>query len=114
MAVVTLQFPPSLAVSPGAFTSTVAFSGVQYRMRFVWDNRANMDAGAWRVDLRSSNGAAILLGLKLVLTDDLWRLFHYRAGVPIGALRVRRTDKLTTDPGLTELGGPVALEYVTS
>jgi hypothetical protein len=50
--------------------------------------------------------------VRLLLTDDLWGLWRYDTRIPPGALRVRRTDGGTSDPGAADLAGAVALEYV--
>lgn len=112
MKVARIVLPAWLGTTPTAFRFGVALGGQQYRFRFVWDNRANGGAGAWRVDLRAKDGTALILGRKLVLTDDLYRLFHYKAGMPPGRLRVYRPDNGTTDPGAYDLAGAVVLEYV--
>lgn len=122
MATYRLQLPAWLATDPTPIAFAVALSSVVYRVRIYWDMRAlpmrvmregePPQAGAWRMDLQTLTGAPILLGRKLVLTDDMWQLFHYRADVPPGRLQVRRTDGGTQDPGLYDLGGAVALEYV--
>jgi hypothetical protein len=113
MPVSKIIVPEAIGKTPMPFVITPVFSGVSYRMRFTWNNRTNEDTGAWYHDLRTANGTAVLIGMKLTLTDDAWRLFHYIANVPPGAFRVRRLDKLTNDPGLYELAGPVVMEYVT-
>ena len=122
MAAFRIQLPAWLSTEPTPITFSVAFSSVIYRVRIFWDNRAlplrvmrtgqEPQAGAWRMDLQTLTGMPILVGRKIVLTDDMWQLFHYRDNVPPGQLRVRRTDGATQDPGLYDLGGAVAIEYV--
>jgi len=122
MAIFRIQLPTWLSTDPTPIAFSVAFSSVIYRVRLYWDMRAlparvmrvgeEPQTGAWRMDLQTLTGAPILVGRKLVLTDDMWQLFHYRSDVPSGRLRVRRTDGATQDPGLYDLGGAVAIEYV--
>jgi hypothetical protein len=112
VATARIVLPEWLGVTPTAFAFTVALSGQIYRVRLLWNPRANENAGCWMVDLRAKNGTAIVLGVRLLLTDDLWGLWRYDTRIPPGALRVRRTDGGTSDPGAADLAGAVALEYV--
>ena len=122
MASVRIGLPAWLAADPTAVSFSTAFSSNVYRCRLRWDNRIeparvmrsgeDPQTGGWRMDLLTNTGAPLLLGRKLVITDDMWSLFHYIPGVPLGALRVRRVNGDMTDPGLYDLGGAVVLEYV--
>jgi len=117
-----IQIPSWMTTQPTPIAFTVALSGTIYRARISWDPRALPErimregeaptTGAWRLDWRTSTGAPILLGRKIVLTADMWSTFHYKAGIPPGRLQVSRTDGGARDPGLYDLGGPVALDYV--
>lgn len=113
MAVAEIRLPAFLTRTPTGFRTSVTLSSVIYRVRFTWDNRANADEGAWRLDFNTADGTPVILGRKLVLTDDVFALDHYREFVPPGRLQVRRRDGSEVDPGLYDLGGAVALEYVT-
>ena len=106
-----IVLPDWLGTTPTAFVFTVALSSQFYRVRLLWDPRANSDAGCWICDLRAKDGSAIVLGVRLLLTSDLWRLWRYDPRVPPGALGVVRTDGGTADPGAADLAGAVALTY---
>lgn len=110
MAARTLQFPSWLGRYPTAFNLTAAWDGDIYRLRFRWNPRATASAGGWMIDLRSKSGTPIVLGLRCVLTDDLWALFKH-LDVPPGQLAIVRKDGAETDPNQSDLGNAVQFEY---
>lgn len=112
MIVARIVLPDWLGTTPTAFRCTVALSGQIYRLRFTWNPRAAGGLGCWVCDLLAKDGTAIVLGTRLLLTSDLWAAQRYNVRIPPYALRVRRTDGGTGDPGPADLAGAVVLEYL--
>lgn len=120
------RFPADFADSPTASIGTKVLDGRVYRFRFWPNRRSNDGKGAWYVDLYSVRGEPVVLGLKLIVSTDLYADFRTTpAEIPPGRVVVRRTDAIDDDPRPTrkgELGSRVAtlgspllvVEYVTT
>jgi hypothetical protein len=111
-----LILPAAFIDYPGSGTTSITLEGVIYLVRLVWNNRVRSGSssggiGAWFLDLRTSDGTAILVGLRLVLTEDLWAEFKHLDNVPQGKLSLTRPDGTGTPPGLNDLGTNVRLDY---
>lgn len=123
---IAFRFPDDFADSPTAVIGTATLDGQVYRFRFWPNRRSNDGAGAWYVDLYSVLGIPAVIGLKLIVSDDLYGdLRTTTAEIPPGRVVVRRTDTVDEDPRPTrkgELGSRVAtlgspllvVEYVST
>lgn len=67
--------------------------------------------GAWWMDLRRSDGTAIVLGLKLALGRNKLQRFRYRSGIPLGDIHVVDSSGLHVEPGRDDFGSRVVLQY---
>lgn len=65
---VTLPFAPTTPPTPIHYTSAV-LDGATYRFRVRWNGRAE----AWYLDIRTADGTALALGVKVVLGTALAR-----------------------------------------
>ena len=109
-------FTTDIANSPSAFALPASLDGRPYLFRYWPNSRSNDGKGAWFVDLFTATGVPTLLGVKLILTDDLYADFRTAvADIPAGAIVVRRTDGVDDEPrpprkidGVLEIGTRVA------
>lgn len=124
------NFPGDFANSPTAINGGANLDGRPYRFRFWPNSRSGDGQGAWLVDLYTATGVPSLVGLKLVLTDDLYADFRTAVPeVPPGRIVVRRTDSVDAEPrpprkvdGVQEIGTRIAtlgspllvVEYVST
>lgn len=120
-------FRLDFAGSPTVVTGTKTLDGRVYRFKFWPNTRADDGRGAYYVDLYNVLGAAVVLGVKMIVTDDLFAPFRETVvDVPPGRVVIRRTDGLTDDPAIYDLAVPsepklllslgsanVVLEYLT-
>lgn len=121
------RFPPQYDEFPVPFTGTKTLDGRVYRFRW-WPNvRANDGRGAFFVDLYNVLAQPIVLGWKVVITDDMFAAFRGTVeDIPPGKIIVRRTDGIDDDPAIYDtsvhgyrarlqtLGSPnVVVEYKT-
>jgi hypothetical protein len=88
----------------------VRLDGVLYGFRLVYVRRYEATPGTWMLDISSSSGTPIVLGIRIVVGVDL--LAPYRArDVPPGILRCIDTTNTGQDPTRNGLLGPQRLVY---
>lgn len=85
------------------------------RREYVLDVRWSMREAKWYLDIRDSNGAAIIMGIKIV-TGGYSLLARYRSSalapkLPAGDLMIDDGRANPTDPTLEELGASAQLTY---
>lgn len=101
------RFPAYFGERPSVITGTKVLDGLVYGFRFLPNVRVNDGRGAFYVDLFNARAQAVLRGIKVVLTDDLFGRYRTAvADVPPGRVVVRRTDGLDTDPAIFDLSVP--------
>lgn len=112
------RFPEDYGANPTALVGQKTLDGAVYFFRWMPNTRAAAGRGAYYVDLFNARGQALVRGIKVILTSDLWgAVKNSVAGVPPGRLVVRRTDGGVDDPAiydLTDPANPVQLESVGS
>ena len=112
------RFPTDFATSPTALSGTKTLDGRVYGFRFLPNTRADDGRGGWYVDLFTVLAAPVVLGIKLIQTDDLFAAFRTTdIDVPPGRVVVRRTDGLDQDPSIFDLtvpSSPVRLQSLGS
>lgn len=89
--------------------SRVHLEGVEYILDLRWSQRESR----WYFDLRAANGADLLVGVALSLSEP--HLFSARgsiAGLPPGEIVMLDPRQPRAYPGLSELGDVVQLVYV--
>lgn len=91
-----------------SFTQVTALEGRDYDLTFRWNQREDR----WYLDI-SSNGQALLKGLKLIAD---WPLFRAQTSelLPPGELIAFDQTGKGRDPGLRDLGSRVELFYFDS
>lgn len=88
-------------------TQDVELDGVVYNLRIRWSERGE----AWHVDIRDTEGDAILMGLKLVTLYPLLKNYRHLA-VPPGELMFVDSKDLSGRPTLEEMGDRYKLLYI--
>jgi len=95
-----------LTSTESVFSQVVSLDGVDYVLRFRWNDRALR----WFWRLEDIDGTVLLGDRKLVA--DLPLLYHYSGGeLPPGELWSVTVSGV--DPGLLDLGADAALMYVS-
>jgi hypothetical protein len=119
MAVTRLAFPDFMQTEPPVLTGRKELGGRTYRLTFRWNPRAAAGGGQWRLDVADVSGRQVVRDLPVVATGedgDLLRPYRFDSlRLPPGRLRVLcepGEDGSTADPGLLDLGGRAAVEYV--
>jgi hypothetical protein len=91
---------------PRAYRMTVELDGATYALSL----RYNARDAAWRLDL-GVTGAPLLVGIKLVNSEDLLAQHRHIDGLPPGRLRVVDVAGRFADPDATTIGTQVVLVY---
>lgn len=91
------------------FTQTTALDGTDFRLEFRFNEREQR----FYIDLRDSDGADILVGVKLVAD---WAPLRYLVDPrrPVGEIITQDTEGLGRAPRLGDLGRRVKLIYLTA
>lgn len=99
----------TIALAPGlpSYRQRTVLDGVEYVLDLRWSQRE----ARWYLDLRSSSGALLVGGIKLVVNWPLLYRFRGIAGLPPGELMAADVRPTPTDPRLAELGDVVQLVY---
>jgi hypothetical protein len=102
-----------------AQTIPVAVGVPNSRQRTVLDGREyvlalrwSMREERWYLDLASANGTPLALGIKVVANYPLLASRRFSDALPPGELLANDQRSTPADPGLTELGAVVALQYI--
>jgi hypothetical protein len=89
-----------------AFTQQFELDGVLYDMKFLWNPRDHH----WSITI-GRNGINLIVGIKLIISDDLLAYARRIDGLPLGRLMVIDLDELDRDPDETLFGDRVVLMY---
>ncbi len=65
-----------------ASSQQITLDAVPYSLLLTWNERA----GAWILGLLNSDGAAVLVGRRVVLDLDILSVYRYLPGVPTGGI----------------------------
>lgn len=92
--------------------SIFTLDGVRVTLRFFWNARDAMGAGAWNVDVKDEDGEKLIMGLGLALSVDIFEGYRYMDEIPGGQLFPFDTSLSGVEPGLSDfIDGRVQLLY---
>lgn len=91
------------------FFFDIDLEGETYRLEFDFNDRA----AKWFMNIRDTNGDALVQGLCIVLGSDILAPYHHRS-IPPGGMFAYDTSGKDLDPDVNDLGERVQLIYVES
>lgn len=81
-------------------------------LRFFWNARDNGGVGSWMVDVNTSEGEPLILGLGGALSVDIFDGYRYMSDIPGGQLFFFDTSLSGVEPTLSDfIDGRVQLLY---
>ncbi len=92
---------------------TLEEGGTKLTIRFFWSTMSPATAeGGWMLDIKDDQGDPLVLGIGLVLSQDVFKGYRYLSGIPDGQLFAFDTSLTGVEPGLRDfIDGRVQMLY---
>lgn len=90
------------------WSEIIKLDDISYIFSFTWNNRDS----SWTLDIQSTDGSDIIMGIKLVSNYELLGTYA-QTGQPQGTMFLFDTSGLKQDCDRTELGSRWKLYYIT-